>query len=77
MMLVKVMDDLVGVDLPFGDAVAVVVVDVDALGEDHLHVAVDVVDYREFERRWEGFFEGFAHELGLLLAAFVPAYDLG
>lgn len=36
----KVIDDLIGVDPPLSDLVAVVVVDVDALGQDHLDITV-------------------------------------
>lgn len=70
------MDDLIWVDLPLCDTIAVVIVDMDSLRKDHLDIAIDVMDYRELVRGWEGFFEGFAHELGLLLPALVFAHDL-
>lgn len=56
MVLVEIMDNLIWIDLPFCDAIAVVIVDMDALREDHLDIAIDMVDYRELERRGEGFF---------------------
>jgi hypothetical protein len=73
---VEVVDDLIGVDPPLGDLVPVVVVDVDAFGQDHLDVSVQVMHHCELEGHWKGLLHQLTDVLDLFLSVLILSRDL-
>lgn len=72
----KIIDDLIGIDLPLGYLVLLVEIDVNAFGQDHLDVAVEMMDHCELEGRREDFLDQLADVLDFLLPILVLPANL-